>query len=58
MIIWLVSLTACTTSAGNFCDVYTVVDMPGSEAVKLERKYQERILTNELYEYQNCPKLK
>lgn len=49
MTLLLASLTACTTRVvGDFCDVYTRVDMPGSEAQKLERKYQERILINEL----------
>lgn len=42
-------LIGCTTVIdGSFCDLYTRVDMPGSEAQKLERKYQERILANEL----------
>lgn len=43
------SLIGCTTKIdGNFCDLYTQVDMPGVEAKKLERPYQERILANEL----------
>lgn len=48
-------LTSCATSGvGDFCDAYTVVDMPGSEAVKIERRYQERILANELYQWRHC----
>lgn len=39
---------------GDFCDVYQVVDMPGSEAEKLGRKYQERILANELWSFNKC----
>lgn len=49
-------LTGCMGNvAGDFCAIYTVVDMPGDEAVKLERRYQERILANELYEARYCP---
>lgn len=39
---------------GSFCDLYTRVGMPGAEAQKLERAYQERILVNELM-YEKCP---
>lgn len=54
MTLLLASLTACTTTiVGDFCDIYTKVDMPGSEAAKLERKYQERILINEL-KHEDC----
>lgn len=43
------SLIGCTTKIdGSFCDLYTRVDMPGTEAKKLERMYQERVLANEL----------
>lgn len=53
--ICLASLTGCAKIVvGNFCDVYTVVDMPGSEAAKLERQYQERILANERYQFNEC----
>ncbi len=56
MILWLTSLTACTTIvAGNFCDVYRVVDMPGEQAKRLDRKYQDRILSNEKFQFENCP---
>lgn len=54
MIVLSLSLTACTTTiVGDFCDIYTKVDMPGSEAQKLERKYQDRTLANELM-YEGC----
>lgn len=54
MIALLASLIGCTTiSAGDFCESYTAVDMLGSEAAKLERVYQERILINELL-YSQC----
>lgn len=50
----LLSLIGCTTKIdGSFCDLYTQVDMLGAEAKKLERTYQERILTNELL-YSRC----
>lgn len=55
MMIFLASLTSCTTIVGDFCDVYTVIDMPDFEAKKLERQYQDRILANEKYEFKNCP---
>ena len=56
MIVWLPSLTACASSgAGDFCDIYTVVDMPTAQAVRIDRVYQERILTNELYQIRHCP---
>ena len=50
------SLTACTkpVAIGDFCDVYTVVDIPGTQAAMLDRQYQERILTNELYQFEVC----
>lgn len=58
MMLSLLSLTGCTIferrSAGNFCDVYTVVDLPRSEAEKLERRYRDRILANELHQFQRC----
>ena len=55
----LLSLTGCgifdaRKSVGNFCDVYTVVDMPSSEARKLERVYRDRILANERWEVERC----
>lgn len=53
----LLSLTGCgTLGAGSFCDSYTVVDMPGSEAGKIERQYRDRILANERYQFDNCQK--
>lgn len=57
MIALLLSLTACTTIVGDFCDVYTRVDMAGADAAKLERKYQERILINELL-FEECRRKK
>ena len=55
MIGLLLSLIGCTTAIdGSFCDLYTQVDIPGSEAQKLERMYQERVLANELV-YERCP---
>lgn len=55
MIASLMSLTGCVTRVvGDFCDVYTVVDMPSSEAAKIERQYRDRILANELYEFNEC----
>jgi len=55
MMIWLLSLTACAGAAGgSFCDEYVVVDMPSSEAIKLERRYQERILANETHQFRKC----
>lgn len=51
----LTSLTACTTRVvGDFCDVYTVVDMTRIEAERLNEPYRSRILSNELYEYKMC----
>ena len=51
----LLSLTGCVTRVvGDYCDVYTVVDMPGSEAAKIERQYRTRILANELHQFNNC----
>ena len=52
--IWCMSLTGCATVAGDFCDVYRVVDMPGSQAALLERQYQDRILANEVYQFEHC----
>lgn len=50
-----VSLTGCVTRVvGDFCDVYTVVDMPGSEAAKIERQYRDIILANELHQFNEC----
>ncbi len=55
MILCLTNLTGCTAPvAGNFCDVYRVVDMPGGQAKRLDRKYQERILSNERYQFRHC----
>ena len=56
MIALLASLTGCITKTeiiGDFCLRYVQVDMAGSEAAKLERRYQERILINEL-SYEQC----
>lgn len=55
----LLSLTGCgifgeKKNAGNFCDVYTIIDMPSSEAQKLEPVYRDRILANERWEVGNC----
>lgn len=50
----LLSLTGCATVSGDFCDVYRAVGMPGSQAAKLERQYQEPILANELYRSRYC----
>lgn len=53
--IWCVNLTGCATNAaGDFCDIYRVVDMPGAQAALLERQYQERILVNETYQADHC----
>lgn len=51
----LLSLTGCATNVvGDFCDNYVIVDMPSSEAAKIERQYRTRILANELYEFNEC----
>lgn len=51
------SLIGCTRHVvvGNFCDVYQVVDMPGEQSKRLDEIYKNRILKNELYEFENCP---
>jgi hypothetical protein len=55
MMLWLLSLTACVGNVGgSFCTDYVVVDMPSSEAIKLERRYQERILANETHQFHRC----
>lgn len=55
MIACLLLLTGCTTkNVGNFCDVYVEVDMDSKQATRLDRVYQERILANELYYFDNC----
>lgn len=57
MTVLLTSLSACTmldVKSGDYCDIYTVVDLPPDQAVLLERKYQERILANEVYEFMKC----
>lgn len=55
LMICLLSLMGCAKNgAGDFCAAYVVVDMPGSEAAKLERQYQERILANELWHFNRC----
>lgn len=59
MTLSLLSLTGCAIfdgkkSAGNFCDAYTAVDMPSSEAGKIERVYRDRILANEKWEIERC----
>lgn len=48
------SLTGCATVAGDFCDAYRVIDMPGAQAARLDRQYQERILANEIYQFRHC----
>lgn len=56
MIALSASLTGCITKTeivGDFCLRYVQIDMPSSEAVKLERRHQERILINEL-SYEQC----
>lgn len=55
-VIYCLSLTGCTTTgaSGDFCDVYRVIDMPSSQAALLDRKYQERILVNERYQFKHC----
>lgn len=51
------SLIGCITktevSNGDFCDVYSKIDIPWEDVSVLERKYQERILYNELF-YEKC----
>lgn len=55
IMVWPLSLIACATSGGgSFCGEYVVIDMPSSEAVKLERRYQERILANETHQFDRC----
>lgn len=58
MLALLLSLTGCgilkPNVVGDFCDVYREVDMPSSEAVKLDRKYQDRIIANEIWHFNKC----
>lgn len=51
------SLIGCTRHVvvGSFCDVYQVVDMPGEQSERLDEIYKNRILKNELYEFEKCP---
>ena len=59
MILGLLNLTGCglleeKKIVGSFCDNYTVVDIPTSEAKKLLPIYQERILANERLQHDGC----
>lgn len=61
MMLSLLSLTGCgllgeKKSAGSFCDVYTVVDMPREQAARIDQPYRGRILANERWESGNCPR--